>query len=809
MLNIIKLISIFVVFNSAWVQAEPKHFVFNLSGSFNGYGDVTGPLFTIMEFKKLHPHDNYTIITDERGEKIALETLNQGSTQSFKSEFGIDLVKKEHESQVKAADYSFELFYGGRKIKSLTEAPYIDAHTVNVISDTMHGHSLDEVRTGNSHIYFKPPGIGTERSGIVNNPDISLFKKYSGKDRRKITGDLFQGTILEKILNREQFPRAQVGFFYGAHNELHEPSLTGQTKKYVEALEAEQLKKDPNSQSPLLIFTPNTKEDLEKALRPSSIRVLTLDELKQAPQLENQPYIISLGNISNKQFTGLMAVSDLPVLVEGNTAVSTALRLNVPFMMYRSPWNDSQIKDLIGIESNYCRSNAFNDAYDLTCKTLPLFEQFIPRKKDNIFYQALAIRVPSLANKFSELVNAVEQMKEIQSQKMDPDQRGRQYSDLSQTIQAKTKDEILEYSVIYDAHQRNLIPETTLLSKRRDLERRGFDVVSIEKQFIPIRGGFSSEKQAIVEKTRPENQESLETKEVREKTADLKSRPKRELSDDHEVQDYLKKHKIYISLTTSPERISKLIHIINTLDLNNVEEVLINVPLKYGRNGSSYTIPPELEHHPKVRIIRPELDLGPITKLLPGIEYAKQKDPNSTVITIDDDTGYPNGFISELIYHSVHNEGSVVGGSGQDGKFWGFDNQLPAHAKKGSSACPADGDGVYHCDVVEGFGGIAYRPKYVNTDLMKRFSNREFSKDCFVSDDLVISYVLAHSGVDRIRVHNEYIGPSRQHQFSWGFGADALHKGAGLAGESASPSVEDVNTRKYQECLKKLKEALP
>ena len=104
-----------------------------------------------------------------------------------------------------------------------------------------------------------------------------------------------------------------------------------------------------------------------------------------------------------------------------------------------------------------------------------------------------------------------------------------------------------------------------------------------------------------------------------------------------------------------------------------------------------------------------------------------------------------------------------------------------------------------YCDVIEGFGAIAYRAGLVDVDLMKQLSDKtHFSKDCFASDDLVISFSLALSGVDRLKVRNTYLSTDNIVQFDYGFEGDALHKGAGLDGNHLNPA--QVNEEKYTKC---------
>ncbi len=286
--------------------------------------------------------------------------------------------------------------------------------------------------------------------------------------------------------------------------------------------------------------------------------------------------------------------------------------------------------------------------------------------------------------------------------------------------------------------------------------------------------------------------------------AKVQSYPKRDITSDSQVQKYLKDHKVYISLTTSPTRISKIDNVLDTLELEYIENILINLPLRFGRDDSTYKVPFELikKYNNKVLFLRPPKDLGPITKLLPSTQYIKEQgDKDAILISIDDDTAYPRGMVNEMIQNIVHHPHTVIASSGQDLRFWNIDDKKMPIASKNTGRQCRDGKDSY-CDVVEGFGSIGYRVGFIHVDLMKKLSASEFSRDCFVSDDLVISFSLALSGIDRLKISNKFLGLHRIHLFSYGFEDDALHKGAGLDPSMASTS--DMNNIKYQNCHAKL-----
>lgn len=285
----------------------------------------------------------------------------------------------------------------------------------------------------------------------------------------------------------------------------------------------------------------------------------------------------------------------------------------------------------------------------------------------------------------------------------------------------------------------------------------------------------------------------------------VKSLPVRpRLSVNDPIEEYRKKHPIIVSLTTSPTRISKIKNVLDTLDLDSIDYIIIAIPMKFGRDQSEYIIPEELKNFPKVKILRIEKDLGPITKLIPTIEYAKYelKDDDAIVITIDDDTAYPKGMIRELTLNVISNENTAASGSGQNIDYWGIYSIFPYTNKDMHNTNHTQSQDLNkYVDVIEGFSGIALKPKYVDIELMKYLSE---SKSCFVSDDMVISFVLALSGINRLKVSNPYFSVEKIKQYKYGLKDDALHRGAGLDDKQSTYLFNDANHEKYKTCYDNL-----
>ena len=267
----------------------------------------------------------------------------------------------------------------------------------------------------------------------------------------------------------------------------------------------------------------------------------------------------------------------------------------------------------------------------------------------------------------------------------------------------------------------------------------------------------------------------------------LREKPEEDLTDNQVVQSYLREHKVFASLTTSPSRINSLRPMLQTIsDSEYLEKIFLVLPERYGRNGEKYDIPEWLTDDllfPKLEILRVKEDLGPITKILPAVRKVRNDtgDPDSIVISFDDDIGYTKGTVGQLIKTLAENPRSVAGGSSAPLRAWGIDN---------TDHWSQEADSL----VIEGYGSIAYRVGDFNDQLMEKIVKE--NRYCFVSDDIVLSWALDRSGVSRIFVENEYMGRNQNFPFTYGFGLDALHRGGGISETAAG----DLNAQKYRHC---------
>ena len=273
--------------------------------------------------------------------------------------------------------------------------------------------------------------------------------------------------------------------------------------------------------------------------------------------------------------------------------------------------------------------------------------------------------------------------------------------------------------------------------------------------------------------------------------------PVRDITQYRKVKNFLKNHEVHVSLTTSPLRLPKVLAVLATIDSTHIKNINVVLPNKYGKNKESYNQDDidKISKFPKVKIIRTQKDYGPITKMLPVIRDVK--DPKSIIISIDDDVGYPLGMINEFIYQKVEKYPNAVVQSPDEGQDFrndigNFKKVFPSKTKPRKP----------YADLIEGWLGVAYTKKLVNDKEMEIFA--DLSKECLLSDDLVISYVLAKHNVPVVKVDNKHLGLQLSYQY--GAGADALHKGGGTGKVAKVGSFsDDFNKEKYEICLYDIK----
>lgn len=194
--------------------------------------------------------------------------------------------------------------------------------------------------------------------------------------------------------------------------------------------------------------------------------------------------------------------------------------------------------------------------------------------------------------------------------------------------------------------------------------------------------------------------------------------------------------RLVASMTTLPERMEYADAAINSI-LNQtvaVNEIIFSIPEKSRRTQQTYNIPKRFLDHPKITILRPKTDYGPITKLLPALQ--REWDQRDTLILcIDDDIVYPSTFVSDLLKAREQLGDVAVTGVGYTIPPLMRDIDRQHFKRKG-----ADIQQAVQVDIVMGAGGFLVQPKMFAEDIL---NTDDIPKEAFFADDLWISLNLA------------------------------------------------------------------
>jgi len=201
-----------------------------------------------------------------------------------------------------------------------------------------------------------------------------------------------------------------------------------------------------------------------------------------------------------------------------------------------------------------------------------------------------------------------------------------------------------------------------------------------------------------------------------------------------------------VSFTTIPSRIENINKTIDSIQNQTIKPDIMYVCIPYKcrrQEKKEYIIPEFIKEYINVKIIRTKYDYGPSMKLLPVLEH--EKDPESIIITIDDDHIYSKEFIKTLINYSKIYPDSALGFNG-----W---NVKPLINRKKYEFINKTMSEPTGADVLEGYGGVLYKRKFFNEEI---FRYEGFPEIAFNVDDVWISAHLAKNNIKRIVLPGVY-----------------------------------------------------
>jgi hypothetical protein len=214
-------------------------------------------------------------------------------------------------------------------------------------------------------------------------------------------------------------------------------------------------------------------------------------------------------------------------------------------------------------------------------------------------------------------------------------------------------------------------------------------------------------------------------------------------------ENELVRPRVVVSFSTIPSRLNKLEPLLHALRKQTYKPdvIYLNLPKYSIRENCDYVITPEINEQLKfVHVNHMDRDYGPLTKLIGGLQ--QEHEPNTIIITLDDDKLYDSHTIEDLVTNSQRFSNDertrAVGRRG-----WIM--RRPALVWPSFSFLPDAINIKTHInvDVLTGVGGVAYRRSMFDLEI---FPNDDILEKCFMVDDIYINGYLAQHSIERILV---------------------------------------------------------
>ena len=173
--------------------------------------------------------------------------------------------------------------------------------------------------------------------------------------------------------------------------------------------------------------------------------------------------------------------------------------------------------------------------------------------------------------------------------------------------------------------------------------------------------------------------------------------------------------RVVITLTTTPKRLPLIEDTILSL-VNQTRQpdlIYLNIPEYYKKECSKYNQNNIVNLINKIPILKINncVDKGPITKIYPVLDI--ETNPETIIITVDDDHIYNRNMIQELLKTSNNNPDKII-----CNYLYTFNNIV----------------------VPYGFKGVLYKRKFFDDDIKLYIDETNNYTHCFTSDDYVLGY---------------------------------------------------------------------
>ncbi|HSW76700.1 MAG TPA: glycosyltransferase [Candidatus Saccharimonadales bacterium] len=211
--------------------------------------------------------------------------------------------------------------------------------------------------------------------------------------------------------------------------------------------------------------------------------------------------------------------------------------------------------------------------------------------------------------------------------------------------------------------------------------------------------------------------------------------------------------RIVASCTTLPNRYNQLSKMLNSLkkQSHSLDAIYLTLPYKATRLNQIYQDLPD-KINKQCIVVRSDIDYGPLCKLYGAL--VNEKNPDTMIITVDDDCYYSPHLVESLVNHAKQNKNSTICGSGALLSHFGinFISYYTNHIddRKNNYILGFDVPQIGRCiDLLYGFGGVLYRRSFFPTleKINDLFKYPLLNKSIFCNDDVLISGFLKKQNI--------------------------------------------------------------
>lgn len=213
--------------------------------------------------------------------------------------------------------------------------------------------------------------------------------------------------------------------------------------------------------------------------------------------------------------------------------------------------------------------------------------------------------------------------------------------------------------------------------------------------------------------------------------------------------------RVVVTCTTLPDRYNLLSKMLESLHCQTIkpEKIYLSLPYIAKRLNKEYgPLPSTL---PDCKLVRSKIDYGPMTKLYGALTC--EKDPDTIIITVDDDIVYPPTFIETFLdKHRLKPKACITGTGVLIGHGVGL-FAINTTIEGLSAFNPIIGFNIKNyrkVDIVQGFSGVLYKRSFFPKKIKALFDIPLSDSDLFKSDDVVLSGYLCKQNINRITFNN-------------------------------------------------------